>query len=154
MSGHPDPTDAGRSSRVGEPWGGRRHRLRLRERSDDHNSRIAHRIIHYAAAHGTGDAMVEALFRAHFTEGRDVADAAVLAEIAGKVGLSEIDVRAVAQGTEHDDEVADDIARARSLGAQGVPYFLFDGRLALSGAQPKAVFERALAPSPGPHGRS
>ncbi len=98
--------------------------------------------------------MVEALFRAHFTEGRDVADAAVLAEIAGKVGLSEIDVRAVAQGTEHDDEVADDIARARSLGAQGVPYFLFDGRLALSGAQPKAVFERALAPSPGPHGRS
>lgn len=109
------------------------------------NTRSAHRIIHYAAAHGAGDAMVEALFRAHFSEGRDVADAAVLAELAGGVGLSEIDVRAVVEGTDYDDEVTEDISRARSLGVQGVPYFLFDGRLALSGAQPKAAFERALA---------
>ncbi|MEU8357755.1 DsbA family oxidoreductase [Nonomuraea sp. NPDC048882] len=96
----------------------------------------AHRLIEVAGRQGLGEEMAERLFRAYFTEGRDVADAGVLAELAAEVGVTD-----TGEGAE---EVREQLARARSLGISGVPLFLFEGKYAVSGAQPVDAFAAAI----------
>ncbi|MFC5829198.1 DsbA family oxidoreductase [Nonomuraea insulae] len=96
----------------------------------------AHRLIEVATRQGLGKEMAGRLFRAYFTEGRNVADPAVLGELASEVG-----VRDSGEGAE---EVREQLARARSLGISGVPLFLFEGKYAVSGAQPLDAFAAAI----------
>ena len=108
------------------------------------NTFDAHRLIHFARDHGRQDQAVEKLFSAYFTEGRNVDDRATLLELAREIGL---DSDAVAAALESDAYVADvnaDIEEARQLGISGVPFFVFDRRYAVSGAQEAEVFEQAL----------
>ncbi|MET8000435.1 DsbA family oxidoreductase [Nonomuraea glycinis] len=100
------------------------------------NTLRAHRLVEVAEGQGLGTEMAERLFRAHFTEGLDVGDPGVLAELATEVG-----VRDTGEGAE---QVAEQIARARTLGITGVPLFLFEGQFAVSGAQPVETFEAAI----------
>ncbi|WP_327105292.1 DsbA family oxidoreductase [Nonomuraea glycinis] len=100
------------------------------------NTLRAHRLVEVAEGQGLGAEMAERLFRAHFTEGLDVGDPGVLAELATEVG-----VRDTGEGAE---QVAEQIARARTLGITGVPLFLFEGQFAVSGAQPVETFEAAI----------
>lgn len=109
------------------------------------NTRTAHRLIHFAASQGAGAVMVDALFRAHFTDGQNIADIDTLVALAGKAGLDEDAARDALSGDAFDAEVAADIDAARQRGIQGVPYFLIDGTYALSGAQPREAFAQALA---------
>jgi predicted DsbA family dithiol-disulfide isomerase len=84
------------------------------------------------------------LFRAHFTDGRDVGDREVLAEIAADAGMDAgrvADFLASAEGTR---EVRDEIAEARQLGIGAVPTFVFEGKYAVEGAQPTSTFLQAL----------
>jgi predicted DsbA family dithiol-disulfide isomerase len=108
------------------------------------NTLNAHRLIEWAREAGLEDAMVEALFQAYFCAGRDVGDAATLAEIAGEVGLDAADVRTRLAGPDTRDAILDRIRFSRDQGVTGVPFFSFDGKLSLSGAQGEETFLQVL----------
>jgi predicted DsbA family dithiol-disulfide isomerase len=108
------------------------------------NTFDAHRLIHLAASHGLGDAMKERLMAAYFTEARPVGDTVTLAELAREVGLDPAEVEEVLAGDRFSGEVRHDEARARALGATGVPFFVIDEAYGVSGAQPADVLLAAL----------
>jgi predicted DsbA family dithiol-disulfide isomerase len=91
-------------------------------------------------------------FRAYFTEGEPIGDREVLARLAGEAGLDAEEVRALLAGNGYAEEVRADEAAAHSIGVTGVPFFVFDRRLAVSGAQPAEslvqVLQRAWASTP------
>ena len=113
------------------------------------NTRDAHRLVHLAKEGNRQDQLVERLHRAYFTEQASVFDHDSLTELAAEAGLERDEVRRVLAGDEYTDEVAEDEASARSLGATGVPFFVIDRRYGISGAQPAEavleVLERAWA---------
>jgi predicted DsbA family dithiol-disulfide isomerase len=105
------------------------------------NTFEAHALIHAAARHGLGDAMVERLFKAQHVEGLRIDDPDELAELAAEVGL---DVEQATPTEEDREAVAAEIAEAQAIGIQGVPFFLFARQFAASGAQPAELLRRAL----------
>jgi len=108
------------------------------------NTFDAHRLIHLASDSGRSGELKERLLRAYFTEGRAISDPVVLSELAAEVGLDPIRVDAVLAGDEFAAEVRADEARALELGSTGVPFFVFDERLGIPGAQPPDVLLRLL----------
>lgn len=104
----------------------------------------AHRLVRYALRYGRADALVEALFSAHFTDGRDIGDHGVLAAIGQSCGLDPLAVRRFLAGDEDLDAVHADSLRAHRLGINGVPCFVIAGRHAIAGAQEPEVIERLL----------
>mgnify|MGYP001294634737 CR=1 FL=1 len=88
--------------------------------------------------------MDEALKKAHFTDGEEIADHAVLRRIGRDTGLPDAEVTELLDGDGYADEVRRDIEAARQIGIGGVPFFVFGGRLAVNGAQPVDVFRQAL----------
>jgi len=117
------------------------------------NTRDAHRLVSWAQAQGDADVLVERLFRAYFLEGRFVGDQGVLATIAGEAGLDAAAARAyLATGQGEDAIVAMD-RRVRELGVGGVPFFIFEGRVAVSGAQePQALLDAIAEARESPPG--
>jgi predicted DsbA family dithiol-disulfide isomerase len=108
------------------------------------NTFDAHRLLHFAAAHGKQGELKERLLRAYFTEGEHVGDPEVLARLAVEVGLDGPAARKALDDGAYADEVGLDIETARAFGISGVPFFVFDRKFAVSGAQPAEVFTRAL----------
>jgi predicted DsbA family dithiol-disulfide isomerase len=108
------------------------------------NSFDAHRLVHLAGEHDLSGKMQERLFRAYFTEGQHVGNADTLAQLAVEVGLDADEVRAMLASDAYAADVRADIQRAGSIGVSGVPFFLFDERYAISGAQPTELFTTAL----------
>jgi predicted DsbA family dithiol-disulfide isomerase len=108
------------------------------------NSFDAHRLIQLAKASGKGDEMEERLFRAYFTEGKNIADHATLVELGTETGLGPATIKDILQGNQYADEVHHDIYEAQQAGVTGVPFFVFDDRYAVSGAQPVDTFLEAL----------
>ena len=104
----------------------------------------SHRLAALAADHGRADAVDEALRKAHFSEGRAISDPEVLRRIGLDAGLPADRLDALLAGQDFSDRVREDIETAREIGVRGVPFFVFDGRLAVSGAQPVEVFGQAL----------
>jgi len=104
----------------------------------------AHRLVKFAARHGRADALVEALFSAHFTDGLDIGNAASLALIAGACGLDKAAVRTFLASEQEADAVHADNLRAHRLGINGVPCFVVAGHHAIAGAQEPEVIERLL----------
>ena len=113
------------------------------------NTLDAHRLITWAQQQGAADTLVEKLFRAYFIEGRFIGDRTVLAAIAGDAGFDADAAGAMLASDQGVDAVQGMDRRVRELGVSGVPFFIFDSRLAVSGAQePDAlvgVIEEALA---------
>jgi len=108
------------------------------------NSFDAHRFSHLAEEHGLQDAAEEALFKAHFTAGKNIADRAFLAELGGSIGLDSTQVANMLEGSMYSDAVRRDIDEASQLQVSGVPFFVFDRKYAVSGAQSSAVFLQTL----------
>ena len=108
------------------------------------NTRDAHRLISWAQARGNAEDLVEGLFRAYFLEGRFVGDREVLAAIAGEAGLSADAARAYLESDEGADTIESMDRRVRELGVSGVPFFIFDGRVAVSGAQEAGTLVSAM----------
>lgn len=108
------------------------------------NTLDAHRLISWAQAQGSAEDLVEGLFRAYFLEGRFIGDREVLAAIAGEAGLSAEAARAHLVSNEGAAAIAEMDRRVRELGVTGVPFFIFGGRLAVSGAQEPAVLAGAM----------
>lgn len=114
------------------------------ERLRHANTRRAHRVLHLAKAQGLQAALLERLFRAYFTEGREVSDPDTLAELGEEVGLDPEAVRGAFEDEQLEEAVDRDITRARMLGVQGVPFFLLDQQYGVSGAQSAETFESVL----------
>ena len=112
------------------------------------NTRTAHRLLH-AARHQGGAALQgavkERFLQAYFTERLDVSDPDVLTTLASDAGLDAAEAARVAHGDAYAAEVDGDIAQAHAYGANGVPFFVVDGRYGISGAQPVELFTQALA---------
>ena len=104
----------------------------------------AHRLVRWAARLGRADNVVEALFAAHFADGRDLGDLAVLAAVAASCGLDPAAAQAMLAGDAELDGVHADNLRAHRLGINGVPCFVVAGRHAIAGAQEPEVIERLL----------
>ena len=99
------------------------------------DTRDAHRLMRWAQGLGVGDAVGEALFRAHFAEGRDIGDAATLAEIGGAAGMDTALVAELLAGDSERERVESEAQKARDLDISGVPTMVFNGRLSVIGAQ-------------------
>jgi predicted DsbA family dithiol-disulfide isomerase len=117
------------------------------------NTTDAHRLVLWAGEQDSTGAQkdaAEALFAAYFTAGRDVGDAATLAQVAGEAGLDAGAAREMLASERFAGRVEESQQEARRLGVTGVPCYIFDGESeddarAVTGAQPAAVFRRALA---------
>lgn len=108
------------------------------------NSFKAHRLIQLAKTQGLGDAAEEALFKAYFTEGKNVSDTDVLRAIASTLGLPETAVSEALSTEQYAHAVESDLQEAQQIGVQGVPFFVFDRKYAISGAQPVPAFSQTL----------
>lgn len=109
------------------------------------NSFDAHRFAHLAKQYGLGAEAEEALFKAYFTEGKNIADHETLAELGESIGLDKDEVAHTLKGNKYAINVNQDIAQAQQLGVRGVPFFVMDMKYAVSGAQPVDVFTQTLA---------
>jgi predicted DsbA family dithiol-disulfide isomerase len=102
------------------------------------NTLSAHVLLYWAGEHPEVDqnALAEKLFAAHHTDSEDLGDPAVLARIAGEVGMDPAKVEAGLRAGSDEDRVQALIEEARQVGVSGVPFFIFNGQYAVSGAQP------------------
>jgi predicted DsbA family dithiol-disulfide isomerase len=108
------------------------------------NTFAAHRLVWYAARQGKQDEMVENLFRAYFLEGRNIGDLKALTHVAAEAGLDRTETDRYLASDDGIVEVKEEEAVGRRLGISGVPYFFFNGSIAISGAQPPDTFVSAI----------
>ena len=108
------------------------------------NSFDAHRFSHLAKKYNLQDEAEERLFRAYFTEGKNTADHQTLIQLGEDIGLNSLEIKQMLESNRFADEVNTDIAEAREIGVNGVPFFLFNNKYAISGAQDSSVFLQAL----------
>jgi predicted DsbA family dithiol-disulfide isomerase len=124
------------------------------ENANSGNTFNAHRIIHMAQSKGLGSEAKEAFFYSYMTQGLPIGERETIEDVAARIGLNPVEVEDVLNSEEYADFVKfdEDVARDQ-LKVTGVPFFVFDQRIALAGAQPREVFlqvfEKALeAPQP------
>ena len=108
------------------------------------NTVDAHRLILHARERGREWQMADALFRGYFAEGRDLNDARDLATMAAGIGLDAEEVRTFLGGDASTRDVREGQREAAELGIGGVPFYVVDGRYAVSGGQPAEVWLRTL----------
>jgi len=105
---------------------------------------LAHQALHFAKAHGRQSQLKERLLSAYFEQGRHVGRIDELVELATEVGLDGDELRRDLESGRYAADVEADIAQARAYGINGVPFFVFDGRLGVSGAQAPETFREVL----------
>jgi len=111
------------------------------------NTRDAHRLVSWAQARADASTLVERLFVAFFIDGRDVGDRSELVRIADEAGFDGAAAAAMLDSDALSDRVAATEQRARELGVSGVPFFIFNDRIAVSGAQDAATLFAAIEQS-------
>ena len=108
------------------------------------NTFDAHRLIRFAQQQGRQDEVVEELFHGYFTEGRNIGQPEILVSLAVRAGLDGEAVVRLLHAQEGVDAVRQEEAHGHQLGIRGVPYFVLNGKAALSGAQPVETFVSAI----------
>jgi len=108
------------------------------------NTLALHALIESARRHGVQGAVKEALMQAFFVDGLDLTDTATLARIAAGAGLGREEAEAAIADEELRRAVAEEEENARRMGVQGVPFFIFNNRLSVEGAQPPEVLLDAM----------
>src|SRR3989338_4188930 len=108
------------------------------------NTFDAHRLLHFAAARQLGDRATERIMHAYFCEGLAVGNRTALARLAPEFGIAASEALAMLHIDAYSEAVRADEARAAALGITGVPYFVFNGKIGISGAQPVESFAGAL----------
>ncbi|HIF08830.1 MAG TPA: DsbA family oxidoreductase, partial [Sneathiellales bacterium] len=104
------------------------------------NTLASHRLARWAASAGCQDAVIEGLFRAYFTEGRDIGDVEVLLEVAESASMDIKVVRDLLNSDADEEMIKEEDALARQMGITGVPCFIFDQKFPLMGAQEPEAF--------------
>ncbi|MEO8046110.1 MAG: DsbA family oxidoreductase [Nitrospirota bacterium] len=108
------------------------------------NTFAAHRLVWYAEQQGKQDAMVEALFRGYFLEGKNIGDVTTLTHVAAEAGLDRTETEEFLASEKGVVEVTAEEAAGHRLGIRSVPYFVINGSLSISGAQPPDIFISAF----------
>ncbi|KAF0201289.1 MAG: hypothetical protein FD173_2160 [Gallionellaceae bacterium] len=108
------------------------------------NTFDAHRLLHFAVSRQLGDAATERIMHAYFSESLAVGDRAALARLASEFGISASDALVMLESDAYFDAVRADEARAAKLGITGVPFFVINEKVGISGAQAVEVFADAL----------
>ena len=108
------------------------------------NTFDAHRLMYFAASHGKMHTMTERLLQAHFTDSEHIGNHKILVALAKEIGLDPNETANMLAGEEYAEEVRKDEQEARTIGVQGVPFFVINRKYAISGAQPSEVFLSAL----------
>ncbi len=111
------------------------------------NSMKAHRILQMAKSKGLGDEMKETFLNAYFVEGKDLSDNQVLISLGKEIGLTEEAITESLTNNDYLNKVKRDIEESRQLGVQGVPFFVFDRKYGISGAQPIDSFIQTIEKS-------
>jgi predicted DsbA family dithiol-disulfide isomerase len=114
------------------------------------NTLDAHRLVGLAERQGVQGAVVEALFRAYFTEGRDIGNRQTLLDVVAEAGLDRHEAEAVLNSNDGLEAIKEADALARRFGVDGVPFFIVNGTLTLSGAQQPGAFLEAFRQAVGP----
>ncbi|AWL27795.1 DsbA family oxidoreductase [Acinetobacter defluvii] len=115
------------------------------ENANSGNTFNAHRIIHLAQSKGLGSEAKEAFFYSYMTQGLPIGERETIEDVASRIGLNPVEVDDVLNSDEFADFVKFDQEVAREqLKVTGVPFFVFDQRIALAGAQPREVFIQVL----------
>ncbi len=109
----------------------------------------AHCLIQFAKTKGKGAEMEERLFKAFFTEGKNVSDIDVLTNLGKEIGLDKTEISTAFTDDIYAYAVKNDINEAMDIGVTGVPFFVFDRKYAISGAQPSQAFLDTLNKSFG-----
>ena len=117
--------------------------LPLGERKKTYNSRLAQELAKWAESKGKGETFHEAVFRAYFVDGKNIAKVDELVALAKSIGLSEKEAKSVLESRIFKEAVDSDWTRSHSLGITGVPTFVI-GQQAIVGAQPYEVLEQFL----------
>jgi predicted DsbA family dithiol-disulfide isomerase len=117
------------------------------------NTLNAHRLMCYGARQGREDEVAESLFRAYFQEGANLSDPTALAVIGERAGLDLAALESYLVSTEDRDVVLNADLEARQAGINGVPYFIFNRRVAVSGAHEPATLLNAMRESLRESGR-
>lgn len=108
------------------------------------NSFKAHRIIQMAKTRNLGDEIEEAFFKAYFVDAKDLGNSQILSEIGLSIGLTKEDVQTALEDDQYAYQAKTDIKEAQELGISGVPFFVFDRKYGVSGAQPVEAFAQTL----------
>lgn len=108
------------------------------------NTLDAHRLVKYAETKGKGSELTERLLSAHFLESQFLGEQETLLSLAADVGLNREEASKVLSGSEYLDDVRMDQQEGQQLGVQGVPFFVFNRKYAISGAQPHEAFVQTL----------
>jgi len=108
------------------------------------NTIKAHLLLHEAHEQGLQWACKMRLLKAYFTEGKNIDDIQVLQELAQEVGLKTEHLDLAILGGKHSRAFTQDLQEAQELGLRGVPYFIFDRKVAIHGARELGAFEHAL----------
>lgn len=108
------------------------------------NTFLAHQLIHFGAHHGQQGAMKERLFAAYYLESQDINSVDTLAKLAAEIGLDADEARRELLAGTYAHEVRRDEYEAQQIQVRGVPFFVFDDKYAVSGAQPSEVFAEVL----------
>jgi predicted DsbA family dithiol-disulfide isomerase len=108
------------------------------------NSFNAHRLSHFAKDHRMEEKMKERLFKAYFTEGKNIDDITTLTELANEIGLNATEVKTILEGTKYVYEVNYDLTEAKQTGVTSVPKYVFNGNNMVSGAQDSNTYLKIL----------
>lgn len=108
------------------------------------NSFDAHRLALFAKSKGKQNELVEMLFKAYFTDGKNTANHTTLIELGNTIGLDEIEIKEVLKSNNFSEQVKMECKEAVELGISGVPFFVFNRTYAVSGAQEVGVFNQVI----------
>jgi predicted DsbA family dithiol-disulfide isomerase len=108
------------------------------------NTQKAHQLLHFAKTKGLQNEMKERLFKAYYTEGKDTGNLETLVQLAAETGLSAEEARTALTDGRYAADVQQDQEMAYGIGVQGVPFFVFNRKYAVSGAQSPEVFAQVL----------
>ena len=108
------------------------------------NTIDAHRLIHWAGIEGKQNAVVDALFKAYFRDGRDIGDVEVLCDLADGSGLDAAVIGKLLKTDEDADMIRQRDAHSREMGVNSVPTFIVDNRHAVPGAQASELWVKVI----------
>ncbi len=109
------------------------------------NTMDAHRLIQWAKTVGKSDALKEALMKAYFTDGMDLSKKGNLIAVCKSLGLDSDKAKKIMESDAFEEEVQQDLYQSRQLTIRGVPYFLINESLTISGAQSDEIFESVIS---------
>lgn len=109
------------------------------------NTFLAHQLLHFGAHHGQQGALKERLMAAYYLEGQDLNAVDTLVRLAAEIGLDAAEARRELLAGTYAHAVRRDAYEAQQIQVRGVPFFVFEDKYAVSGAQPSEVFAEVLA---------